>query len=77
VIAFLLTPIGRYVAIGMLAIALTSCVIYKIRSDAVADAEAKATADTLRRVEDAVRSGDSIDLSTGGLRQHDQFQRND
>jgi high-affinity K+ transport system ATPase subunit B len=61
----------------MLAIALTSFVIYKIRSDAVADAEAKATADTLRRVEDAVRSGDSIDLSAGGLRQHDQFQRND
>lgn len=76
-IAFLLTPIGKHAAIAMLVIGLTSCVIYKIRRDAVAEVEAKATADALRRAENAVRSGDSIDLSSGRLRQHDQFQRND
>ena len=75
--SLLFTPIGRYAAIAMLVIGLTSCVIYKIRKDAVAEVEAKATADALRRTENAIRSGDSVDLSTGGLRQPDRFQRND
>ena len=75
--SLLFTPIGRYAAIAMLVIGLTSCVIYKIRKDAVAEVEAKATADALRRAENAIRSGDSVDLSTGGLRQSDRFQRND
>lgn len=75
--SLLVTPIGRYAAIAMLVIGLTSCVIYKIRKDAVAEVEAKATADALRRTENAIRSGDSVDLSTGGLRQPDRFQRND
>lgn len=75
--SLLFTPIGRYAAIAMLVIGLTSCVIYKIRKDAVAEVEAKATADALRRTENAIRSGDSVDLSTGGLRQPDKFQRND
>jgi high-affinity K+ transport system ATPase subunit B len=77
VFSLLFTPIGRYAAIAMLVIGLTSCVIYKIRKDAVAEVEAKATADALRRTENAIRSGDSVDLSTGGLRQPDKFQRND
>jgi high-affinity K+ transport system ATPase subunit B len=77
VFSLLFTPIGRYAAIAMLVIGLTSCVIYKIRKDAVAEVEAKATADALRRTENAIRSGDSVDLSTGGLRQPDRFQRND
>jgi len=77
VFSLLFTPIGRYAAIAMLVIGLTSCVIYKIRKDAVAEVEAKATADALRRAENAIRSGDSVDLSTGGLRQSDRFQRND
>jgi len=77
VFSLLFTPIGRYAAIAMLVIGLTSCVIYKIRKDAVAEVEAKAIADALRRTENAIRSGDSVDLSTGGLRQSDRFQRND
>jgi len=75
VIAFFLTPIGKYAAIAMLAIGLTSCVIYKIRRDAVAEVEAAATADVLRRTQDAVRAGDSVDVSPDGLLKSDGHKR--
>lgn len=47
----------------------------KIRSDAVAEVEAKATADALGRVQDAVRAGDAIDVSSGGLLKDDGHRR--
>jgi high-affinity K+ transport system ATPase subunit B len=75
VFSFLFTPIGRYVAIGMLVLGLTSCVIYKIRADAIAEIEAKATADVLRRTQDAVRAGDTVDTSPDGLLKSDGHRR--
>ena len=75
--SLLFTPVGRYLALTVLAIVLTSCVYLKIRADAIAAVEAKATLDALGRTENAIRSGDSLDLSSGGLRQPDKFQRND
>lgn len=71
----LFTPIGRYVALGMLVIGLTSCVIYKIRADAIAKVEAEATADILRRTQDAVRAGDTVDTSPDGLLKSDGHKR--
>lgn len=73
--SLLFTPIGRYVAIGMLVLGLTSCVIYKIRADAIAEIEAKATADVLRRTQDAVRAGDTVDTSPDGLLKSDGHRR--
>ena len=73
--SFLFTPLGRYVAIGMLAIALTSYVIHLIRKQAVAEIEAAATADVLRRTQDAVRAGDSVDVSPDGLLKSDGHKR--
>jgi len=75
VFSLLFTPIGRYVAIGMLVIGLTSCVIYKIRADAIAEIEAKATADVLRRTQDAIRAGDTVDTSPDGLLKSDGHRR--
>ena len=76
-IAFLFTPTGKYVILGVIVALTLSGVYMKIRSDAIASVEAAATSDALRRAENAIRSGDSVDLSTGGLRQSDRFQRND
>ena len=74
-LSLLFTPLGRYVAIGMLVLGLTSCVIYKIRADAIAEVEAKATADVLRRTQDAVRAGDAVDTSADGLLKSDGHKR--
>jgi len=74
-IAFLLTPIGRHIAIATLTIALLLGIYYKIRSDAVADMEAAAKADILRRTQNAIRAGDSVDNSDGGLLKPDRNRR--
>lgn len=74
-IAFLLTPIGRYIAIAVLSVAILLGIYLKIRSDAVADVEAAAQADALRRTQNAVRAGDSIDNTDGGLRKPDKYRR--
>lgn len=69
------SPLGKYAAILMLVIGLTSCIIYKIRADAIAEIEAKATADVLRRTQDAVRAGDAVDTSPDRLLQSDGHKR--
>ena len=74
-LSLLFTPVGRYLAIAMLVIGLTSCAIYKIRADAVAEIEAKATADALRRVQNAVRAGDAVDVTPDGLLKSDGHKR--
>ena len=72
---FFLTPIGKYALILMLAIGLTSSVIYKIRADAIAKIEAQATADALRRTQNAINSGDAVDVSPDGLLKSDGHRR--
>ena len=74
-LSLLFSPLGKYVAILMLVIGLTSCIIYKIRADAIAEIEAKATADVLRRTQDAVRAGDAVDTSPDRLLQSDGHKR--
>ena len=73
--SLLFTPLGRYIAIaGVVLLALVGAYV-KIRSDAIAEIEAKATADALGRVQDAVRAGDAVDTSSGGLLQNDGHRR--
>ena len=74
-LSLLFSPLGKYAAILMLVIGLTSCIIYKIRADAIAEIEAKATADVLRRTQDAVRAGDAVDTSPDRLLQSDGHKR--
>ena len=73
--SLLFTPLGRYLAIGMLVFGLTIGVVYKIRADAVAEVEAEATTDALRRTEDAIRAGDTVDTSPDSLLKSDGHRR--
>lgn len=74
-IAFLLTPIGRYVAIAVIVVMALTGVYYKIRADAVAEVEAAAQADVLRRTQNAIHAGDSIADDPAKLRERDKHQR--
>jgi hypothetical protein len=74
-IALLFLPLGRYLVIGGLIAMVLGGIYFKIRSDAVAEIEAAATVDALRRMEDAVRAGDAIDLSPDRVRDPDRNNR--
>jgi high-affinity K+ transport system ATPase subunit B len=75
VFSLLFTPLGRYLALSVLAIVLTSCVYFKIRADAIAEIEAAATADVLRRTQRAINAGDTVDVSPDGLLKSDGHKR--
>jgi hypothetical protein len=75
VFSLLFTPLGRYAVIGVIIVMALAGVYVKIRADAIAEIEAKATADALGRVQDAVRAGDAVDTSSGGLLQNDGHRR--
>jgi len=75
VFSLLFTPVGRYLAMAFAAIVILSGIYFKIRSDAIAEVEAAATADALRRTQDAIRAGDSVDTSPDGLLKSDGHKR--
>ena len=70
-IAFLFTPVGRYVAIGIVILMAASGAYWKIRADAVAEIEAAAQADVLRRTQNALTAGDAVNTSIDKLREPD------
>jgi hypothetical protein len=74
-IAFFLSPITRYVILGAAIIMVVLGIYGKIRADAVAEIEAAATADAIRRMENAVRAGDAVGTSPDKLRQSDGYAR--
>ena len=74
--SILFTPIGRYAIIAAIVVLTLSGVYFKIRSDAIAEVEAKAVADVLRRTQDAIRAGDAVDVSPYGLLKSDGHRRN-
>lgn len=73
--SLLFTPVGRYIGLAILLATILWGVYAKIRHDAIAEVEAAATADILRRTTDAVRAGDTVDLSPAGLRKSDHNAR--
>ena len=73
--SLLLSPVGRYLAAAVAIVVTLGGVYFKIRADAIAEVEAAATADALRRTQDAIRAGDSVDTSPGGLRKPDGHNR--
>lgn len=74
-IALLLTPFGRYVGIAIIVFISLTGIYYKIRNDAVAEMEAKANIEIIRRTNEAISAGDRIDISPDRVRDHDKFQR--
>lgn len=73
--SLLFTPIGRYAAIALAAAVLVFSTYMKIRSDAIDSVEAAATADVLRRTQNAVTAGDDVDTSFDGLLKSDGHKR--
>ena len=73
--SLLFTPIGRYAILAVLAISVAAYGIHAIKKQAVAEIEAKATADALRRTQDAIRAGDGVDISPDRVRESDGHRR--
>jgi high-affinity K+ transport system ATPase subunit B len=71
----LFTPLGRYLSMAFVAVVVLSGVYFKIRADAIAAIEAKATADALRRVEHAISAGDAVDTNPERVRDTDGHKR--
>ena len=76
VFSLLFTPIGRYISYAVIILIVLMGIYEKIRVDAIAEVEAAATADALRRTQDAIRSGDAVDVSPDGLLKSDGHRRN-
>ena len=75
--SLLFTPVGRYLAAAVAIIVVLGGVYFKIRADAIAEVEAAAVADVLRRTENAVNAGDAVDVSADGVRRPDANRRNE
>ena len=73
--SLLFTPVGRYLLMAFIAVVVLSGVYYKIRRDAVAEIEAAATADVLRRTRNAIDASDALDLSPDRVREPDKHRR--
>lgn len=74
-ITLLISPLGRYITIAVVALVLLGGVYVKVRSSAVAEVKAKATSDALERVQDAVRAGDAVNVSPDRLFESDGHRR--
>ena len=73
--SLLFTPLGRYALIGGLIVIVIGGAYFKIRADAIAEVEAAAMADALKRTQNAIRAGDAVDLSADRLRERDRNER--
>jgi hypothetical protein len=74
-IALLFSPLGRYLIIGGIVLAVIAGGYFKIRFDAQAEIKAEAQSDALRRMQDAILAGDTINISPDRLREHDSNSR--
>jgi hypothetical protein len=75
VFSLLFTPFGRYIAIAVAILVILGGIYLKIQADAVAEIEAAATADVLKRTQNAIRAGDAIKLTPDRLRDPDRNER--
>jgi hypothetical protein len=66
---------GRYIILGVSIVMIALGIYGKIRADAIAQVQAQATSDALRRTQDAIRAGDAVDTSPGGLLKSDGHRR--
>lgn len=74
-IAFLLSPVGRWIAIFWLVV-VAVCTAYVVGHNRGEKHEAAAAArDALRRANNAIDAGNGLDLSPGRLREPDGNRR--
>lgn len=71
----LFSPLGKYILIGGMVLSVLGGVYLKIRSDAIAEVTAAAQADALRRVQNAISSGDNAAVSPDRLLESDGHKR--
>lgn len=71
----LFSPLGKYLVVGGFTLFILGGAYLKIRSDAVAGVQAAAQADALRRVQDAITSGDNAVVSPDRLFESDGHRR--
>ena len=74
-IGLLFSPLGRYILIGGVAIMVLGGVYLKIRADAIAEVQAAATADALKRVQNAITAGDAAAIGPDRLLENDGHRR--
>lgn len=74
--SLLFTPVGRYLVMAAAVVVVLGGIYFKIRADAIAEVEAAATADVLRRTQNAVTAGDAVDVTPDGLLKSDGHRRN-
>ena len=74
--SLLFTPVGRYLAMAAAVVVVLGGIYFKIRADAIAEVEAAAMADVLRRTQNAVTAGDAVDVTPDGLIKSDWHRRN-
>jgi hypothetical protein len=74
-IGLLFSPLGRYILIGGVLIVALGGVYVKIRADAINEIKAQATADALKRTQDAIAAGDAAAVSPDRLLQDDGHRR--
>ena len=75
--SLLFTPMGRYLAMAVAVVVVLGGVYFKIRADAIAEVEAAAMSDAIRRMENAVNAGDSVDVSAARVRKPDGNRRDE
>jgi len=75
VFSLLLSPLTRYLILGASIVMVALGIYGKIRADAIAEVEAAAVADALRRTQDAIRAGDAVNISPDRVRESDGFRR--
>lgn len=71
----LFSPLGKYILIGGMVLSVLGGVYLKIRGDAIAEVTAAAQADALRRVQNAITSGDNAVVSPDRLFESDGHKR--
>ncbi len=74
-IPLLFSPLGRYIVIGGVLLVVLGGVYVKIKSDAVAEYQAKATYEALKRTQDAIAAGDAAAISPERLLESDGHRR--
>lgn len=74
-IAILFTPAGKYVTAAFVLVVLLGTAYVKIGADAVRQVSAQSTIDALKRTQDAIAAGDSVDVSPERLREDDGNRR--
>lgn len=74
-IGLLFSPLGRYILIGGVVIMVLGGVYLKIRADAIAEVQAAATADALKRVQNAITAGDAAAIGPDRLLENDGHRR--